>query len=335
MNNSGLIIVRRQKNMRLKNKYFVTFIVFISIMSLFSFTASIEYNRSYQNNLKYTKDKLLLIKLNLESLISSRMIALNGLKAHAEIDPNFTQDDFNYFAKEIYNSSNDVVQSMSFLTDTTISHIYPYDDYKDIVGTNLSLNPEQKEWINYAKNTLKPIITAPVNLVEGGLGIIVRVPVGINNQYYGQVSIVFDYDKILSASGLIELSEDYYIKLTKSDEINDKNHIIWTNDDSNINLNSKESVLTEVNLYESKIMLSAVPKTGYKGNSHLFYLILFVGIIIASISSGLIFKLKKNKSIKKKNTKEERVGKCLIECSRLNTDKQENERTHPSNKIQL
>lgn len=57
------------------------------VMALFVFTASIEYKRSFQNHVKQTQDKMFMVKLNLESLITSRMTAINGLKAHTEINP--------------------------------------------------------------------------------------------------------------------------------------------------------------------------------------------------------------------------------------------------------
>lgn len=168
-----------------KTRQFISALVFIMVMALFVFTASIEYKRSFQNHVKQTQDKMFMVKLNLESLITSRMTAINGLKAHTEINPFFTQSDFDFFAKGIYDDSNDVVQSMSFLTDTTLTHIYPFEPYQSIVGVGLSKVEAQKAWIQYAKKTQSAIITAPVELVEGGLGIIVRVPVLRNGKYFG------------------------------------------------------------------------------------------------------------------------------------------------------
>lgn len=270
-------------------KTMFSFIAFILVMSLFIFTARIEYNRSYQNHIKQTQDKILFVKLNLESLIASRMIAINGLKAHVEINPNFSQEDFNYFAKGIYDSSYDVVQSMSFLTDTIITHIYPYEDYKDIIGIDLGDNEEQRSWIYYAKENQKAIITAPVNLVEGGLGIIVRVPVLRQDEYFGQVSIVFDYNKTLTSSGLLALDNDYYIELDKKDELSQMNqdvNVVWSNFNKKI-LSTSDFLVTEVQLFDSSMTMLAKPKEGFNGKSQLFYIILAIGWII-SITTGIV-----------------------------------------------
>lgn len=263
-----------------------SFMVFILVMSLFIFTAGIEYNRSYQNHIKQTQDKMLFVKLNLESLITSRMVAINGLKAHVEINPDFSQTDFNYFARGIYDSSNDVVQSMSFLTDTTITHIYPYEDYKNIIGVNLGDNEAQKAWIHYAKDNQKAIITAPVNLVEGGVGIVVRVPVLRQSEYFGQLSIVFDYDKTLTSSGLLALENDYFIELDKTDELSNSINAIWSNFDIE-SVDTSDFLATEVELFDSSMTLLAKPKEGFNGKSQLFYMILGIGWLI-SLATGIV-----------------------------------------------
>lgn len=276
--------------MGFKNKFTITFLVFILMMSLFIFTASIEYNRTSQNHIKETQDKLFIIKSNLENLITSRMIGMNGLKSHIEVHSDFSQNDFNYFAKGIFDLSNDVVKRMSFLTDTTISHTYPYDEYKNIIGTDLTLHEDQEAWINNAKFSMKAIITAPVNIVDGGVGIIVRVPVEKEEEYYGQVSIVFDYDKTLESSGLFEYGKDHYVELTKVDELSKQKKTIWSNFISDTK-QSKEYVTNQVSLYDSEMTLKAIPKNGFDGKSSLFYIILIIGGLITIISSLIVYKL--------------------------------------------
>ena len=239
--------------------------------------------------MKKTQDEAFLIKSNLENLITSRMIAVNGIKSHIEIHPEFTQNEFNQFAKDIYQSSNDVVLRISFLTDTTITHIFPYDVNKTIIGEDLAMHNDKKIWINRAKFNNKSIITGPVNIVEGGVGIVVRIPIQREGLYYGQVSIVFDYDKTLTSSGLMAFSNDNYVELIKVDEVNRHERVFWSNFPSQVNDN--DCIKNTVSLYNSEMFLIAIPKGGFNGKSDLFYLILLIGLIIASMTSYIVFKL--------------------------------------------
>ena len=317
--------------MSFNKKLAISLMIFLLIMSLFIFTAAIEYNRSYQNHLKKTQDELFLIKSNLENLITSRMIAVNGIKSHVEIHPGFSQKDFNHFARDIYETSNDVILRMSFLTDTTITHTYPYNENKSIVGEDLALHNDKKIWINRAKFNKKPIITGPVNIVEGGVGIVVRIPVLREDEYFGQVSIVFDYDKTLEASGLISFAKNNYVELIKVDEINRYERIFWSNYPQQLS-EEKDGIKNQVNLYNSEMLLKGVPKNGFDGKSDLFYFILSIGLIIALITSFVMYKLlaatvalrSSEKGLKENNDElEALVGQLIANEQQLHTQYEE------------
>ena len=139
------------------------------MFSLFAFTAYIEYKRTVESDIQTLKDKLNVTKTNLESNISSKIVAINGLKTYVELDKTFNQEEYENFAKAVYESSNDIVRNITFITDTTILHVYPYEESENIIGLNLAKQQEQKDLILYAKENNKTIITSPVDLVEGFL----------------------------------------------------------------------------------------------------------------------------------------------------------------------
>lgn len=301
-----------------KNRIIWPIIIFLLMMSLFALTSTLEYERTYQRCIEETQDELMDIKNNLEYTITSRILAINGLKAYVEIHPDFNNEEFDYFAKGIYESANDVVRGMFFLKDTTLTHAYPYQANKDAIGTDLSLSEEQKDWVNYTKENNKSIITAPVNLIEGGTGIIVRVPVMRQGSYFGQVSIVFDYDKTMYTIGLLELANDNYIELKKTNEPTKNEKVVWTNfDTKKIVKADKKVVSIKVNLYETEMVLKAIPKNGFRGKSVLFYLIIGIGGIIATVSSLLVYKLVTITLIQKENNNE---LEALINQLRVNEE---------------
>ena len=95
----------------------VSIIVFILIFSLFAFTAYIEYKRTIESDIQTLKDKLNVTRTNLESNISSKIVAINGLKTYVELDKTFNQEEYENFAKAVYESSNDIVRNITFITD--------------------------------------------------------------------------------------------------------------------------------------------------------------------------------------------------------------------------
>ena len=272
---------------RISEKFMIASVIFILVFSMFALTASIEYNRTVEHEKQAFKDELQIMRTNFESIITSRMRSIYGLVAYAEISDHLTQEEYSSFAKGIYESTDNVVVSMSFITDTTITHVYPYDAYKSIVGNDLGQIPEQRAFILYAKENLKSIFTAPVQLLEGGLGMIVRMPVIPHGKYYGQVAIVFDYDTVIDSVGITSLSDDHYIELYSEDALSKQENIIWSNLESEI----KEPVVEKVDLYDSFLHIKAYPKNGWKGDSYLFYLILAIGFLASSAAFLSIYKL--------------------------------------------
>ena len=108
------------------------------MFSLFAFTAYIEYKRTIESDIQTLKDKLNVTRTNLESNISSKIVAINGLKTYVELDKTFNQEEYENFAKAVYESSNDIVRNITFITDTTILHVYPYEESENIIGLNLA-----------------------------------------------------------------------------------------------------------------------------------------------------------------------------------------------------
>lgn len=268
-------------------KKLISVLAFLFILSIFFVAASIEKSRAIQDQQQNMKDNLLSVKIKLENIISSRMTSVNGLIAYSEIKPDFTQEDYNHFAKEIYRSDNQIVKSMSFLSDTTITHIYPYQENRSAIGYDLAKVDGQMDLVLYAKKYGKSVFIAPVNLVEGGTGIIARVPVSRDGNYLGQVSIVFDYNKVIKHSGIQSLGKSNYIVLSMADPSTKEEKIIW----SNSNGSPEKGVREEISIYDSNLTIVGMPKAGWNGDTNLFYTLISLGFFFGIIASIAAYKL--------------------------------------------
>ena len=261
--------------------------VFVIVMSMFMLMAFYEHTLAIERHKQNARDAMLMTQTNLESIITSRMISMKNIAAYVEIDHDFTQREYASFAKNIYTSSEDIVKSMTFITDTTITHIYPYEENKAAIGIDLANEASQKELILYAKEHQKAVFAAPVNLVQGYVGIVVRIPVMIRDAYYGQVAIVFDYDKTMDISGIKHLSQNYIVELVGSDSISGHRAVIW----SSGTFPDGEPLVQEVNLYDSVLTLSAMPPEGWQGKTQLFYMIWIIGLLVSSFAFVGMYKV--------------------------------------------
>ncbi|MBE0451195.1 MAG: EAL domain-containing protein [Clostridia bacterium] len=285
-------------------------IVFLSVFGMFALMANYEHTLAIERHKQDARDTLLMTQTNLESIITSRMISMGGIAAYIEIDNEISQLEYSSFAKNIYASADEIVKSMTFITDTTITHIYPYEENKAAIGIDLASEASQRDLILYAKNNLKAVFTAPVNLVEGGIGIIVRIPVVVKEAYYGQVAIVFDYDKTIAASGIESLSSEYVVELAGFDSLSGEKAIIWNNDGNPVG----DSIIQEVNLYDSTLILTVLPREGWQGKTVLYYMLWFIGVIVSSFAfMGMYKVLSFNDDLKGANEElENTIGRLQI-----------------------
>lgn len=285
-------------------------IVFVLVLGMFALMAKFEHTLAIERHKQDARDTLLMTQTNLESIITSRMISMSSIAAYIEIDNEISQLEYSSFAKNIYASTDDIVKSMTFITDTTITHIYPFEENKSAIGIDLASEASQRELILYAKNNLKAVFAAPVNLVEGGIGIIVRIPVLVKDTYYGQVAIIFDYDKTIETSGIKNLSNEYIVELAGVDSLSGEKEIIWNNGDAP----SEDFIEQEVNLYDSTLVLTVMPREGWQGKTVLYHWIWLIGLIVSSFAFMGMFKvLSFNDDLKGANEElEKTIGQLQI-----------------------
>lgn len=80
-----------------------------------------------------------------------------------------------------------------------ITYIHPLAGNEKAVGLFYPDVPEQWNAIKKVIDSGKPALLGPVNLVQGGKGLIYRVPIFINGHYWGLLSSVFDSESLFEA----------------------------------------------------------------------------------------------------------------------------------------
>ncbi|MBP2028128.1 diguanylate cyclase (GGDEF)-like protein [Acetoanaerobium pronyense] len=301
-----------------KGSIFKALLIFILVFSLFLFTAFVEFQREVEKKKQNLKDELLITQTNIENTITSRISKLYGLVTYIKINSYFDQDQYERFVYDVYRSRDDLVQRIFYLTDTTVTHIFPYEQYKEVIGKDLSLIQSQKDLVMYGKNNLRTVFAAPVNLVEGGDGIIVRIPVDIDGDYVGQLSIVFDYEKTLSASGVYDKGLENFISLSSVDPLTGNMYCVWSNDQNGyLDLNKVE---IDFNIYDTPVFLRAISKNGFSGNSNLFYIILSTGWVISFFLAFTSYKFfETNSKLKYSKLKLQKTQTKLIDSNQALT----------------
>ncbi|MCM8543497.1 MAG: MASE1 domain-containing protein [Lentisphaeraceae bacterium] len=96
--------------------------------------------------------------------------------------------------------------------------VYPLEGNENALGVNLSFEPKRKHTLELAKKTKGSIISEPVDLLQGGRGLLITVPVFNGEEFLGYILGVFKMKSMFS-NFLESYKEDYFIELSIGDII--------------------------------------------------------------------------------------------------------------------
>ncbi|GGB15228.1 sensor domain-containing diguanylate cyclase [Agarivorans gilvus] len=152
---------------------------------------------------------LAITRANLEAIIFQDTYLADSLATVVTLDQDLASSHWKTIAQKLLNKAQ-FVRSIGIAPNNIISKVYPLEGNEGAIGLDFRTQPKQLIGVNKARELMDVYIDGPVNLVQGGLGLIARYPIFSdapkNQHYWGTVSVVMDYNKMLKGSGLEGLS---------------------------------------------------------------------------------------------------------------------------------
>ena len=185
---------------------------------------------------------------------------------------------------ELLSTNSEYIRNVGVLRDTTIIWNYPQESNSDAIGVDLSRVRGQQDLVLKVKHELKPILQGPVDLVQGGRGFIVRLPIIMeNNEYWGQIAIVLEYDKILEEIESYAISSGLDIAIFNQE--NKRTPFFGVID---TDVNSKLEFAVDPDFINWSITVSS--SNGWEDNLPLFVLLFLFSVCFCAFTSLLVFK---------------------------------------------
>ena len=139
----------------------------------------------------------------LEANIDTNVNLVQGLVSVLSVKPPKVKADFEPLAASVFARSPEL-RTLAVAPDMVVSMIYPEGPNRKAIGLNYMNNREQAPAVLRARDTRQLVLAGPINLVQGGTGIIARYPVFLrdNGKFWGIVSAVIDLPKLYTDTGL-------------------------------------------------------------------------------------------------------------------------------------
>jgi len=172
----------------------VTFLLF-SICLAFGFML---FSAVRQREIMETTDRYIAFESKVERLIYSNVTLLRGFEAYVKSSPSLDEASVYRYLDELLNENSEYIRNVAILKDTTILWNYSISSNAVAVGVDLAKVEGQKESVLRVKEGLKPTFQGPIDLVQGGSGFSVRMPIIRNGDgYWGQTSIILKTERLL------------------------------------------------------------------------------------------------------------------------------------------
>ena len=173
----------------------ISLLVAILIVMVFLLAARFEYDRQIESEKREVATRINVLSAQLEGRISSYIFYGNSIKAFIQSRNILDEDELTKYLSHLIDSSDTTFRNFTVLKDTTIIYVYPKKGNESAIGRDLAKIEGQKETVLSVKSSGKILVTGPVKLVQGGQGIVMRIPVHITDEngkegYWGQISEV-------------------------------------------------------------------------------------------------------------------------------------------------
>ncbi len=183
--------------------YYAPAIVVAIAVLIAVFLADVQKRRLEEEYLRsYTTEQLGILRSRLQSNILGNVKLIQGLVAVLSIDPDMPTERYDALASRVFSQSSQL-RSLAIAPDFVISRVYPLKGNERSLGLDYRKNAKQRDAAFQVRERDRLIVTGPVDLVQGGRGLVARYPIhaGKDNAFYGIASAVIDLDKLLTSSG--------------------------------------------------------------------------------------------------------------------------------------
>ena len=204
------------------------------------------------------------IRAKLEGHITGNIQLVKGLVSVISTEPDMDQERYQALVSNIFEEDSQL-RSIAAAPDLVIAMTYPLEGNRAVIGVDYRNVPAQWRAIEQTLQTGQLSIAGPVDLVQGGRGLIGRFPVylgeGPDRRFWGIVSAVLDLDRLYRDSGLFDPSLGLDISITGVDGTGEHGERFFGPD-----LTKAQPVTVDVVLPSGTWQIAAVPKTGWSAD---------------------------------------------------------------------
>jgi signal transduction histidine kinase/sensor domain CHASE-containing protein len=213
-----------------------------------------------------------------------------GIASLITVDGNIDGERFQAIASELIRR-NQLIKNIALAPGNKVRFVYPLEGNEKVLGLNYLETPGQRDSVLRAMNERRMVVAGPVDLVQGGIGIIGRTPIFVEmpngggaRKYWGISATVLDFQMLIKTAGLDAASAQMQIALRGRDGMGKQGAIFW----GDAAVFSSNPVMMDVTLPSGSWQIAALPAGGWPTFNPLTSAFFNVGCAISLILTLLL-----------------------------------------------
>jgi sensor domain CHASE-containing protein len=227
----------------------------------------LEWSRHDQSVRLATVNRLSTLRARLEGELNGSLLLTRGLAAIIAVNQDIPKAQFEAIAREIMGQKHHI-RNLTLVRGTTITYVYPIQGNAAALGRNLRDLPEQWPPIARMFESRQPVLAGPTALVQGGVGIIGRMPIFLagpdgapgTGEPWGLIAIPIILDSLLDAAGVTDPDLGLDLAIRGRDGLGERG-AVFHGDPA---VFERDPVLLDVTLPGGRWQMAAVPRGGWE-----------------------------------------------------------------------
>ncbi|MFT3817491.1 MAG: response regulator [Rubrivivax sp.] len=237
--------------------------------------------------------RLVELRERLNGELVSDLQLIRGLISVINLDPGLDQQRFEKAVQPLLDGRTHL-RNIGAAPGMVIRLMVPLAGNERAIGLDYRQNPTQAEAADRARRTRQVVLAGPLPLVQGGNGLIARLPIylrdhdGGGERFWGLVSAVIDSDKLFRSAGLLDEALDVEVAIRGVDANGAAGAVFLGRPE----LFGQSPVLADVVLPQGSWQMAALPRGGWRAHAAALwwlraaYALLAAGVLAAFI--GLV-----------------------------------------------
>lgn len=240
----------------------------IGCQQLFSFMTQLIDDNYYTRQQMAVANQLNSFQRQLEVQLNQTFYFTRGMTTLFRADRESQDFKFERYSERFRIWAEDAVYNLPFLRNVGLSDkyvlslVHPEQGNLEVIGIDYRDIPGQWSSVKLAVDQRRPVVAGPINLIQGGVGIICRTPLFTNDaegRFLGIVSMVLDFPQLLKEAGIAETEKGLDVLIGRIDEDGIESEAFY----GDSALFDQREVTQEVIFMGGSWYVSAQPKSGW------------------------------------------------------------------------